>query len=65
MLTDDAKKAGIHPTQDRRKVNLDKMIGAHKLSLADALGIEEPEKIANLDQAIKEKLKTEYRPPKG
>jgi len=64
MLTDDAKRVGIHPSQDWRKIKLNQLEGPYKLSLADALGIENPEGIVDLDQVIKEKLKNDYKPPK-
>ncbi len=64
MLTEEAKRAGIHSSQNWRKIKLHKLEGHYKLSLAGTLGIEKPETIFNLEQAIKEKLKTDYKPPK-
>jgi len=65
MLTADAKRLGIHPSQDWRKVKLNQLQGNEIRSLADALGVSDELSGDELNRAIRDKLKNEYKPPKG
>jgi len=65
MLTQEAKRIGIHPSQNWRKVKLNQLQGNEIRSLADALGISDDVPGSELEREIRDKLKNEYNPPKG
>jgi len=65
MLTGDAKRLGIHPSQDWRKVKLNQLQANEIRSLADALGVSDELSGEELTRAIRDKLKNEYKPSKG